>query len=48
MNTPQKLMGLHPIPKNSPIGPQKAQMTPKRQKKKKGEKKFLQNKSDQY
>ena len=39
--TPKKLVGPHPSPKNSPIGPQKAQNDPKKAKNKKSENKKI-------
>ena len=48
MSKPKKLLGPHPSPKNSPIGPQKPQNDPKKAKIKKVRKqKILQNKSYQ-
>ena len=48
MNKPKKLLGPHPSPKNSPIGPKKAQNDPKKAKNEKVRKqKILQNNSYQ-
>ena len=47
MIKPKKLLRPHPSPKNSPIGPQKPQMTPKAKNQKFWKQKILQNKSYQ-